>query len=448
MTLIDVTDTIIVEPLISNEDKMQLIEVASDLFLSLVEEHPLLASSPYYHDILMNSVSDLLSIQIADVIPVDLDEVIEDIVVAASRITFAHFAPRRSYFCTKVRVRPDVTRIAQRLTFLESVPQAAQRTTEWYQQRYNTLTASSAWQALSKSQSTVNRLIYNKCAPLDTSKYDCCNLESTLHWGQKYEDVSIMWYEREYKTKVSEFGCIPHEKYPFLAASPDGINTDPSSDRYGRMVEVKNIVNRDITGIPKEEYWIQMQLQLEVCKLRECDFLETRFIEYESEEAFMADGTFDKTADGKQKGVMSLFMDKDANPRYIYGPLSLTTYDAYEKWNDETMDKNEDKMWLKNIFWKLDEVSVVLVVRNRNWFEGALPVFENVWKTIVTERETGYEHRAPNKRARTNTKTTPTVAIRECMIKVPDLNITEENNPVVQKSNNIENIVIDVDTST
>jgi len=448
MTLIDITDTIVVDPLISNEDKTQLIEVASDLFLSLVEEQPLLASSPYYHDILINSVSDLLSIQITHVIPVDLDEVIEvieDIVVAASRITFAHFAPRRSYFCTKVRVRPDVTRVAQRLSFLESVPQAAQRTTEWYQQRYNTLTASSAWQALSKSQSTVNRLIYNKCAPLDTSKYDRCNLESTLHWGQKYEDVSILWYEREYKTKVSEFGCIPHEKYSFLAASPDGINTDPESDRYGRMVEVKNIVNRDITGIPKEEYWIQMQLQLEVCKLRECDFLETRFIEYETEEAFMADGTFDKTTDGKQKGVMSLFMDKDANPYYVYGPLSLTTVDDYEKWNDETMDKNADKMWLKNIFWRLDEVSVVLVVRNRNWFEGALSEFDNVWKTIVTERETGYEHRAPNKRARTRTQ--PTLAIRECMIKVPELSI-KESKPDVEKSNNTDNIVIDVDTSS
>jgi putative phage-type endonuclease len=447
MTLIDITDTIVIEPLISNEDRAQLIEVASDLFLSLVEEEPLLASSPYYHDILINNVCDLLSIQIGDIIPIHLHEVIEDIVVTASRITFAHFAPRRSYFCTKVRIRPNVTKIANRLSFLESVPQAAQRTSEWYQQRYNTLTASSAWQALSKSQSTVNRLIYNKCAPLDTSKYDRCNLESTLHWGQKYEDVSIMWYEREYKTKVSEFGCIPHEKYPFLAASPDGINTDPLSDRYGRMVEVKNIVNRDITGIPKEEYWIQMQLQLEVCKLRECDFLETRFIEYETEEVFMADGTFDKSADGKQKGVISLFMNKDGNPHYVYGPLSLTTYDAYEKWNDETMDKNEDKVWLKNIFWKLDEVSVVLVVRNKNWFEGALPIFENVWKTIVTERETGYEHRAPNKRNRTSTIKQQSLAIRECMIKVPDFNITEENKHVIQKSNNTENIVIDVDTS-
>ena len=45
------------------------------------------------------------------------------------------------------------------------------------------------------------------------------------------------------------------------------------------MLEIKNIVNREINGIPKKEYWIQMQLQMEVCDLGECDFLETRFKE-------------------------------------------------------------------------------------------------------------------------------------------------------------------------
>ena len=44
-----------------------------------------------------------------------------------------------------------------------------------------------------------------------------------------------------------------------LGASPDGINTDKTSQLYGRMLEIKNIVNREINGIPKSEYWIQMQ---------------------------------------------------------------------------------------------------------------------------------------------------------------------------------------------
>ena len=55
------------------------------------------------------------------------------------------------------------------------------------------------------------------------------------------------------------------------------------------MLEVKNIYNRDIDGNPKEEYWIQMQIQLETCDLEICDFLETRFKEYELEEEYFED---------------------------------------------------------------------------------------------------------------------------------------------------------------
>jgi hypothetical protein len=78
---------------------------------------------------------------------------------------------------------------------------------------------------------------------------------------------------------VDDFGCLQHDAHAFLGASPDGINVDPASQRYGRMLEIKNIVNRDITGIPKKEYWIQMQLQMETADLNECDFLETQFSE-------------------------------------------------------------------------------------------------------------------------------------------------------------------------
>ena len=111
-----------------------------------------------------------------------------------------------------------------------------------------------------------------------------------MHWGQKYEPVSVMYYETTFSTKVAEYGCIQHNNYKFLGASPDGIVSDPLLPRFGRMLEIKNIVNRDIDGIPKKEYWIQMQLQMETCDLNECDFLETRFIEYDSYAYFKADG--------------------------------------------------------------------------------------------------------------------------------------------------------------
>ena len=69
--------------------------------------------------------------------------------------------------------------------------------------------------------------------------------------GEKYEPVSTIYYEWINNTKVDEFGCIPHNEYSFLGASPDGIVCDISSNLYGRMLEIKNVVSREITGIPK-----------------------------------------------------------------------------------------------------------------------------------------------------------------------------------------------------
>ena len=158
-----------------------------------------------------------------------------------------------------------------KVDYLSNVPQPDQRTDEWYIFRHKYLTASSIWKVFSTPGSR-NQLIYDKCKPLDTNKYKGFCTDSPMHWGHKYEPVSIMWYEWKYGTTVSDFGCIPHKTIDYVAASPDGINTYPHSDRYGRMLEVKNIVNRDITGIPKPEYWIQMQVQMEVCELNECDF--------------------------------------------------------------------------------------------------------------------------------------------------------------------------------
>ena len=111
------------------------------------------------------------------------------------------------------------------------------------------------------------------------AKFKTILLQDLCTGGVKYEPVTILIYEDMYKTKVEEFGCIQHPEYNFIGASPDGINIDETNNKFGKMLEIKNIVNREITGIPKTEYWIQTQIQMETCDLNECDFLETRFSE-------------------------------------------------------------------------------------------------------------------------------------------------------------------------
>ena len=143
-----------------------------------------------------------------------------------------------------------------------------------------------------------------------------------------------------------------HRSIPYLATSPDGINTNKKSDLYGRMLEVKNIVNREITGIPKHEYWVQMQFQMEVCELEECDFLETRFVEYDNYNAFCQDGDFNESEDGKLKGMM-MYFDKNGQPFYEYAPLGMSE-EQVEKWEDTMMKKHHQLTWVHNIYWKME----------------------------------------------------------------------------------------------
>jgi len=213
-------------------------------------------------------------------------------------------------------------------------------------------------------------------------------------------------YEVVNDTRIQEFGCIKHPNpaYYFIGASPDGINVCPSSVLYGRMLEIKNVVSRVITGVPKEDYWIQMQVQMEVCRLSECDFLETKFVEYEDEYAFYADSNdendisnWNYNLGGKRRGVIIYFI-KNEKPFYQYVPLEITSKARFDEWVESTMNMYDALTWIKNIYWRLDVYSCVLVSRDKEWFKNAVVKMEELWRIIEMEKVTGYEHRAPKKR--------------------------------------------------
>lgn len=360
-----------------------------------------------------------------------------------------------------------INAITSKLDILRAKPQPEQRTPEWYLRRNNLITASAASKAFG-TPASVNQLIYEKCknyaapamteieteieaeaetaindsivgkaaADKDTHKIiitpsavaataiapgthnNNVSVNSPLHWGQRYEPITAMLYEYRNKTKLGEFGCIAHDTHPFIGASPDGINVDPTSALYGRMVEIKNIVNREITGIPKEEYWIQTQIQMEVCDIDETDFVETRIKEYADEDEFLADSPSSSsrnyTANGREKGVILWFQPpptKNPNPNctgliysmplYEYAPLGISQ-EEYDAWEQEVFEKNEKTgcFWARNIYWYVDQYSCVLILRNRLWFSAAVPVLQQLWNTIEKERKTGFAHRAPKKKTK------------------------------------------------
>ena len=420
----DILDSIIFEdePTIFTEEAiLELVETLFHLIENFMNENPHIISEPDFQEIVLEELKDLFYSQFEyhifnnDDIEDELNDILEDIF----NIYIISFHQERAIENSHIKnhhINDDVLVIIEnKIQKLREIPQPLQRTTEWYQFRWNLITASNAWKAF-ESQPTINQLIYEKCQPLKINDDDCneeikmVNTNTPLHWGQKYEPLSILLYEQKYNTKVEDFGCIQHPDYKFLGASPDGIIVDKNSDRYGRMLEIKNVVSREINGIPKKEYWIQMQLQMEVCDLNECDFLETKFTEYPDTTSFYNDIKIDEngnkqlllSSDNKTKGIILSFHTKEGKPFYSYKPLDIVNEDEITCWEESQIDKYESEpynyIFMKFIYWKVDVFSCVLVLRNREWFKNNIGQLEKVWKIIEEERTTGFEHRAPNKK--------------------------------------------------
>jgi len=389
----------------------EYIELETTVFESIEEiitDNILKYSNPSFYEKLVDTIFEIFFeewLTYGLVTDDDADE-IHDIMCCMTEDFFDIFEneyPKRSDICTTNTISQlchnDILNFTEQIEKIRNYYQPKQRTLEWYEYRHNLITASSAHKILGSTALT-NSFIYEKCKPfaLHSMNYFTKNARQ---WGNIYEPLTIKIYEDRFHTKVEDFGCIQHQTHSFLGASPDGINVEPNSERYGRMIEVKNIYNRDITSIPKEEYWVQMQIQMETCDLNECDFIETRFKEYSDEFEFYNDDS------QEHKGVILCFINKTRNigeqikPIYEYIPLDVpldkSTVDMWV--NDNRTKYRETHTLYSTDYWYLDEFSCILVKRNRNWFNSALPKIEETWKIIEVERVVGCEHRAAKKRA-------------------------------------------------
>jgi putative phage-type endonuclease len=314
--------------------------------------------------------------------------------------------------------------IDRKLAHLASCPNPPQRSQEWYDSRYAALTASNLWKALG-SDAQRNSLIFEKCKPYDQfiaecNKHSNLSTENAMHWGIKYEPITAQIYEHKERVVLNTaYGCIRHPDHAFLGASPDAIVADPASPKYGRMVEIKNIVNREITGVPLEHYWIQMQAQMEVCDLDECDFVETQIREYTDAAECFADTT------REYRGIIIRFTERlsiddiierqqsniaiEKPPFYEYSPVfgpdsrstnSSNLEEEANKWiSDRKLYYAKDYVAFHISYWYLDKYSCVMVQRNEAWFAAILPKLEDCWRTVEKEKKEGYGPRAPKSKS-------------------------------------------------
>ena len=364
----------------------------------------------------MPSLTDLL---VREGDPVEIENIIEN---AWKQYTKKAGIPKRVYSSFMFRDPHKKERkpaVKNTLLVLGAIPAIEQKTPEWYTMRSGLLTAT----AISKlffSEAKTNSVIYEKC--LGDVPRPALSFQDPRQWGNKYEPVTRQIYETLYHTRVKEYGCIRHPQHDFIGASPDGINIEPkSSQKYGRMVEIKNIVNREITGDPSEEYWIQMQVQMEVCDLDICDFVETRIKEFDSEgdyfratkappvqqdrlETFPRENPVGYSIDFHGAILQFIGLIDPELVHYEYMPLFYAgvhpSFRKMDAWRKDTVKRLQHQfVYVRTDYWYLDEISVTVVPRNRVWFASALPEIERVWRTIETERVGDFSHRKPGSRS-------------------------------------------------
>ena len=277
------------------------------------------------------------------------------------------------------------------LDWIKTIPQPEQRTDAWFAYRNTVLTASSLSNAFEKKDSSHYNELYEEKVLNNRKKLQ----GKALQKGIRNEDNAQRIYEMMTGTKITEYGCIKHQKYNFLGASPDGIVTEASDPIYlARMLEIKCVMSRILYGVPLWKYWVQCQLQMEVCNLEYCDFFECNIREDIKDNMECIDFC-NEILNGKMLNNyygITIEYNENSSLQYIYSGVGLDSNELYKWYNTELIkfeedDNYKDKWYNQTYFWRLDQYSLVTIKRNREWFELVKPELEQFWNMILDSRE-------------------------------------------------------------
>ena len=147
------------EPSIFNEETaVELVETAMHLMDEYVELYPHAISEPDFLEILLEELKDIFYIQFEEQIETlyngdEIEDDLSDLIEEAFNIFISTFHPDKSInIKDKERDYHELNDeeydiIEQKIQLLRDAPQPVQRTPEWYQFRWNLITASNAWKA-------------------------------------------------------------------------------------------------------------------------------------------------------------------------------------------------------------------------------------------------------------------------------------------------------------
>lgn len=271
--------------------------------------------------------------------------------------------------------------------------QVVQHSADWYAQRRNRLTASEFAQILDGRRTA---LLKQKTAP-EGEGADSFGSTVALaqedgemtpfSWGHRFEPVVRAIYEQEIAgpepgTVNDSLGRFTHRSIPYLSASPDGIVMKGSL--RGRLLEIKAPKSRKPGEFVPYEYYVQMQIQLEVADLEAVDFVEAQF----QQRHILALSEADAVAihHAAWKGRIRVIANT------VTGILRYAYTEPVEDLDDVMDPKgpalDEDETIVEDSIWWLVALYPRTVLRNPIWWSTvAEPAASAFWAEVEAKRK-------------------------------------------------------------
>ena len=270
-------------------------------------------------------------------------------------------------YSTLVRSKEE---IKTAVTTIFNKDQVEQRSEQWYDDMKQMITASE-FSKLFDSERTRALMVFSKLQEPEKRNIVLAkptDFLTAMDWGVRFEPLVRNYLETLWNCKIYESGRLKHPTNTKLGASPDGIVVEPEdSDKYGRLVEIKCPYSREVGKKVPFEYWCQMQIQMEVTGIEECEYVEVKIDSISPKKADLSGSTPD--------GYLWLFQNSTT---------CQMSYAYTEAEKDESSKNGLDL--IETIPWRLAKFYSKTVTRDRAWFEGTAKLREDFWSIVGQAR--------------------------------------------------------------